>query len=70
MALYLDLAERLMQAAADGPTDRLPIQDEIAQTHGVSLATVHRAIASLKATGRVYTTHAGTYIGPRPQPRQ
>lgn len=67
MTIYKDLAETLRQQIRDGehPDGRLPIQPDLAAEFGVGLATVHRALAVLKADGTIYTTHAGTFAGPR-----
>lgn len=46
--------------------DRLPIEGELAELHGVSRATISRFVQLLKSEGLLYTTHAGTFVGPRP----
>lgn len=70
MAAYAEIADRYRQAIKKGELvrgDRFPIQPEIAEEHGVSIATVHRIMGVLKQEGLVYTTHSGTYVGPRPE---
>jgi DNA-binding GntR family transcriptional regulator len=70
MALYRELAQLYRAKISSGELPRghrLPVEQELAEQHGVSTATVSRFVKVLKAEGLVYTTHVGTYVGPRPQ---
>lgn len=49
------------------PGDRLPTQDEIAENYNTVTSTVARSLKPLKASGIIYTTSDGTFVGPRPQ---
>ena len=69
MALYFDLAAQYRRKIESGELargERLPVETELAELHGVSIATVSRAVKLLKSEGVLYTTHAGTFVGPRP----
>lgn len=70
MTLAFDLAAQYRKKIDSGeltPGERLPIETELADLHGVSIATVSRFVKLLKSEGLLYTTHAGTFVGPRPR---
>jgi hypothetical protein len=69
MSLYGELADRFRRQINSGelaPGYRFPVQPDLAEELGVSLGTVHRLMRVLKLEGVIYTTHDGTYVGPRP----
>lgn len=70
---YLAIAdelERLIESAAFRRGDRLPSIREIGRSHGVSIPTVHRALAELESRGLVEARpRAGFYVSmPRVSP--
>lgn len=70
MAIYEQIMQRFQDDIRSGKLvqgDRLPTQPEIAEEYDVAVFTVQRAVNVMKRDGLVYTTHAGTYIGPRPK---
>jgi DNA-binding GntR family transcriptional regulator len=44
------------------PGDRIPSIRDLAATYGVALTTVQKAMAQLKADGRVITSPMGTFV--------
>lgn len=69
MAFYFDLAAQYRKKIESGELisgERLPIEGELAEQHGVSIATISRCVQLLKSDGLLYTTHAGTFVGKRP----
>lgn len=70
VALFYDLAAEYRGRIESGELrngDRLPVEQELAAAHGVSIATVSRFVQLLKSEGLLYTTHAGTFVGRRPE---
>lgn len=63
---YLQLAQKLRrQIALDGlkPGDRLPTEDELVQTHGLSRITIRRALSLLEKDGLVSRKRKlGTFV--------
>ena len=47
------------------PGARLPSITDLAQTYGVALTTVRKALDALKADGLVVTSPMGTFVTPR-----
>jgi DNA-binding transcriptional MocR family regulator len=69
MSVVHDLAtvyRRKISSHELNPGDRLPIEGEMAELHGVSRSTISRLVQLLKSDGLVHTTYAGTFVGPRP----
>ncbi len=69
MAVYRNLADHYRKRIVSGELAqgyRLPIESELADRHGVSIATISRFVKILKSEGLVYTTHVGTFVGERP----
>ena len=57
------LVERLIAEERLAPGDRLPSRGELAETAGVSLITVRRALAELEQEGRVHSHQGlGTFV--------
>lgn len=66
MPLYLQIREKYYQAILTGeyqPGDKLPSEDDIAQSFGVTRVTVNKALSELLAQGYLYRRHgAGTFV--------
>ena len=69
VALYLQLAGVLREEIESGrlaPHDALPSESYLQQEHGVSRATVRKAVALLRDEGFVYTLpQRGTFVAER-----
>lgn len=72
-ALYLQLADELRAAIRRGdirPGDRLPSEQALAKTHGVSQTTVRLALGALKAEALIASGHGrGTFVRAHPAVR-
>ena len=71
-AKYRQIADRLRSDIAEGrlrPGDQLPGQQFLAGEHGVTMATVVRALDELRKEGLVATRHGlGTFVLEPPGP--
>lgn len=69
MAVYRDLADHYRKKIKSGELadgDQLPTEADLSIEHNVSESTVHRFLKLLKTEELIYTTHRGTFVGPRP----
>ncbi len=69
--LYVQLAAVLRDEITTGklgPHDPIPSESYLEQEHGVSRATVRRAIAALRDEGLIYTLpQRGSFVAERPE---
>lgn len=64
---YLDIAEELRTAIADGLSGALPSEAELGQRHGASRVTIRRALELLRADGLVSSRRgAGWFVATDP----
>lgn len=72
MSQARDVADLMHQAIREGEFDgvdgRLPRHEELAERYGCSRTTVQRAVMLLREENVLYTNHAGTFVGARPDP--
>ncbi len=69
IAPWRQLYARLRAQIASGelaPGDRLPSIASLAQTYGLALTTVRKALDALKAEGLVVTSPMGTFVAEQP----
>lgn len=65
-----ELRAEIVESGRLGPGEFLPSENELAERHGVTRATVRKAIALLRSDGLVFSEQGrGTFVRPRPRVR-
>ncbi|MFQ5554120.1 MAG: extracellular solute-binding protein [Acidimicrobiia bacterium] len=74
LPIYFQLKTLILEEIAEGrygPGDRLPTEEEICRTHGISRTPVHRALTELAEEGVILRKRrSGTFVNPHWVPRE